>query len=547
MRIGLAQINTTVGDLPGNRDLVLRAYESLVAQGAELVVFPELVTCGYPPRDLLLKSRFAEDNETVLLEIAAATGGVPALVGTLEKNPHARGRPFFNAAAWCENGAIQGFARKCLLPTYDVFDEDRYFERANGPKIFTHQGIKIGVTICEDIWAPSQLLKQKLYHLDPVGLLAEQSPDLMINLSASPWCDGKTQARQDLVTSAAQRLGCPVVYVNSVGGNDELIFDGRSMVAAPDGSIKAGLAGFGDDQAVVDLSSADAPALAASFAQDPLQDLHDCLVLGLRNYAQKTGFSKGLVALSGGIDSAVVAVLAAEALGSENITGVSLPSAISSQHSRDDARQLADTLGIQFDTLEIAEAVSACERALKPVFGDRPLDVTEENIQARIRGVFMMALSNKFGALLLTTGNKSEIAVGYCTLYGDMCGGLAVISDVLKTRVFELARWMNREKEVVPWNTINKPPSAELSPDQKDEDSLPPYDVLDAILRGFIEEGLSSRDIVSQGFDPEVVQEIVSKVDRNEYKRKQAAPGLKTTPLAFGVGRRLPIVQKYSS
>jgi len=546
MRIGLAQINTTVGDLSGNRDIILRAYHELVAAGAELVVFPELATCGYPPRDLLLKNRFGEDNETVLLEIANAVGEVPALVGTLERNPAKRGRPFLNAAAWCHRGAIQQLARKSLLPTYDVFDEDRYFERADGPTVVEWAGRKVGITICEDIWADSQLLRHMLYQDDPVQALADEALDLMVNLSASPWCDGKNHARQELVRNAARQLQCPVVYLNSVGGNDELIFDGRSMVVNQDGETLAGLAGFAVDQAVVDLNQPAQP-LARSHDQDPLADVHDALVLGLRDYAHKSGFRTALVALSGGIDSAVVAVLAAEAFGPENVRGVSLPSSISSQHSRDDARDLARNLGIPFDTVEIATAVAACEAALKPLFADRPVDVTEENIQARIRGVMMMALSNKLGSLLLTTGNKSEISVGYCTLYGDMCGGLAVISDVFKTRVFELSRWMNREREIVPWNTIEKPPSAELRPDQKDEDSLPPYPELDAILRAYIEEGLSRRDIVARGFAESVVAEMTRKVDLNEYKRKQAAPGLKITSVAFGVGRRIPIVQKYVS
>ncbi|MCF3649535.1 NAD+ synthase [Synoicihabitans lomoniglobus] len=547
MRVGLAQINTTVGDLAGNRDRIIAAYRNLVAAGAELVVFPEMVSCGYPPRDLLLKRRFGDDAEGTLMEIAAITGDVPALVGTIERNPAKEGRPFFNAAALCQHGAIQGFARKCLLPTYDVFDEDRYFEPAKQPTVFKINGRRVGVTICEDIWMHADVTPRPLYHHDPVAQLAEAGVDLMVNLSASPWHHGKNRMRQQLVIDAAKTLGCPVVYVNAVGGNDELVFDGRSVIAKPDGTLHTGLAAFREDQAVIDLATTAEPVLAPSFAQEDMADVHDALVLGLRDYAFKSGFKKALVALSGGIDSAVVAVLAAEAFGAENVIGVSLPSSISSQHSRDDAKDLAANIGIPFETMEIALAVAACETALQPLFEGRPVDVTEENIQARIRGVLMMALSNKFGALLLTTGNKSEIAVGYCTLYGDMCGGLAVISDVFKTQVFALSRWMNREREIVPWNTINKPPSAELRPDQKDEDSLPPYDELDAILRGYVEEGLSRRDLVHQGFETSVVNDMVRKVDLNEYKRKQAAPGIKITPLAFGVGRRIPIVQKYVS
>jgi NAD+ synthase (glutamine-hydrolysing) len=444
-------------------------------------------------------------------------------------------------------------ARKCLLPTYDVFDEDRYFEPAESPTVVVHGGRRIGITLCEDIWTHPQISTRRLYTgRTPLEQLAHERCDLMVNLSASPWHDAKGALRQNVVVAdAARSLGCPVAYVNCVGGNDELIFDGRSLVCDATGRTFAGLAAFRPDQRVVTLPerTQESPAanLDPTFAQDARADMFDALVLGLRDYAHKSGFRRALIALSGGIDSAVVAVIAAAAFGPENIIGVSLPSSISSQHSKDDARILAANLGIRFETITIADAVAACETSLAPLFAGRPRDVAEENIQARVRGVLMMALSNKFGSLLLTTGNKSEMAVGYCTLYGDMCGGLAVISDVFKMQVYALARWINRDREIIPTSTIEKPPSAELRPNQTDQDSLPPYDQLDAILKGYVEEGLSRRDLVARGFPEAVVIDVTRKVDLNEYKRKQAAPGLKITPLAFGVGRRIPIVQRYVS
>ncbi|MEO7414279.1 MAG: NAD+ synthase [Opitutaceae bacterium] len=570
MRIGLAQLNPTVGDLAGNRRKIFEAYAALVASGAELVVFPELIVCGYPPRDLLFKRRFVPDVEESLTQIAREVGEVPALIGTVELNRSGNGRAAYNASAFCHRGNVVTLARKCLLPTYDVFDEDRYFEPAAEPTVIEHQGRRIGITICEDLWTHPMISTRRLYHgANPLQQLAAQKCDLMVNLSASPWHSDKGGIRQTLVTDAARVLGCPVVYVNAIGGNDELIFDGRSLVADAQGIITAGLAAFAEELRVVDVfcgrgaptplpqakagegtrptPTAVPAAIHPTFAQEEMADIYHGLVLGLRDYAHKSGFKKALIALSGGIDSAIVAVLAAEAFGKENVTGVSLPSAISSAHSREDARQLAENLGIRFETVRIADVVNEAEKVLWHLFKTLPRDVAEENIQARVRGLLMMALSNKFGAILLTTGNKSEMAVGYCTLYGDMAGGLAVISDVFKTQVYELCRWVNREKEIIPRNTLEKPPSAELRPGQVDQDSLPPYDVLDALLKGYVEEGLSRRDLVAQGFAEAIVNDIARKVDLNEYKRKQAAPGLKITPLAFGIGRRIPIVQKYVS
>jgi len=545
MRIGLAQINTIVGDLTGNCRLIEEAYRALVAQGAELVVFPELVVCGYPPRDLLFKKRFVSDVEQATQTLATRIGAVPAVFGYTESNATGQGRPAFNSAAFCHQGKILVSARKCLLPTYDVFDEDRYFEPAAAPTVVLFGGQRIGITICEDIWTHAMISTRRLYNgAEPVRQLAAQKCDVMVNLSASPWNHGKGGVRHALVADTARQLGCPVAYVNAIGGNDELLFDGRSLVVDARGRVLGGLAAFRTELRVID-TAASAPELAPTFEQDDLADIHDALVLGVRDYASKTGFKKALLGLSGGIDSALTAVIAAEALGPQNVIGVSLPSVISSQHSKDDARLLAEKLGIEFHTLSIADVVAAGEKTLAPLFAGRPRDIAEENIQARARGLLLMAISNKFGALLLTTGNKSELAVGYCTLYGDMCGGLAVISDVFKMQVYALSRWINREREIIPLSSIEKAPSAELRPNQTDQDSLPPYDVLDAILKGYVEEGLSRADLVAQGFAPTVVNDIVRKVDLNEYKRKQAAPGLKITPLAFGVGRRIPIVQKY--
>lgn len=545
MKVGIAQINTIVGDLAGNRALILQSYKELVAEGADLVLYPELTVCGYPPRDLLFKSRFVADTKATLQSIAEEIREVPAIIGYVEdRDPRSVGRPFYNAAAWCESGSIKIVARKSLLPSYDVFDEERYFEPAEAPTIHEWKGKRIGITICEDIWNNPEVPTSRRYCEDPLAVMAKNQLDLLVNLSASPWHEGKNEAREPLVRDAAERCGCPAVYCNAVGGNDELIFDGGSIVAHHERGLIAGLAAFREDKHIVNL---DDPAGYISEHFNPRGNAatQDALVLGLRDYAHKSGFKKGLIGLSGGIDSAVVAALAAEALGPENIIGIALPSAISSQHSRNDAARLATNLGIEYHEVDIAPTVASAESALGDLFAGHESDVTEENIQARARGLLLMAMSNKFGALLLTTGNKSEISVGYCTLYGDMCGGLAVISDLPKMKVYALARHINSKREVIPLNTIEKPPSAELRLDQKDEDSLPPYPVLDGILRLYVEEGLSRAEIVDKGYESDVVDDIVRKVDLNEYKRKQAAPGLKTTPLAFGVGRRIPIVQKY--
>lgn len=545
MKLGLAQINTTVGDLSGNKAIILDAYHRLVEQGAELIIFPELAVCGYPPRDLLLKSRFANDAKQSLESIAQEITSVPALIGCLEIAPsEQKGRPLYNAVAWCESGSIHSYGRKCLLPNYDVFDEERYFEPAIKPLVYQWKEKRIGITICEDIWTAEGVQTSKRYCNDPVENLSKEDLDLLVNLSASPWHTDKEHSRQNLIEQVSHRLKCPVVYCNSVGGNDELIFDGDSFITHPSKGIIAQMPKFKQSLKTFDLETSTHTAETVC-SESTLKYMYDALVLGLKDYAHKSNFTKGIIGLSGGIDSAVVAAIATEALGADNIIGVAMPSAISSGHSISDAQALAENLKIEFQNISIKGPVESIEAQLAPSFKGLERDVTEENIQARLRGVLLMALSNKLNALLLTTGNKSEIAVGYCTLYGDMCGGLAVISDLPKMQVYALANYINRDGILIPQNTIDKAPSAELSPDQKDEDSLPPYSELDAILHHYVEEGLSRAEIIKEGFDSEIVNFIVKKVDQNEYKRKQAAPGLKISPLAFGIGRRMPIVQKY--
>ena len=536
MRIGVAQLNSTVGDFQGNLDLALDAYEQLVGRGAELVVYPELFLSGYPPRDLLLKDSFIEGSRTSLREFSEKTGPTPALIGFPEEIRDSV--KVYNSAAWCQNSEIHQVFRKKLLPTYDVFDESRYFETGNSSMIREYKGMRFGVTICEDIWN----LTDQRYSIEPLDELETEALDHMINLSASPWFAGKEKKRFQLLKEVVRKVNCSVTYVNAVGANDELLFDGSSSSLDRNGSLQAQSKDFEEHIDIHDLS--DQPTSQTTDFLE-MERLRKALAMGVRDYVLKSGFSKVVIGLSGGIDSAVTAAIAVEALGAQNVLGISLPSSISSEHSKQDARELAENLGIEFHTISIQSLVSAASSELDFLFRDLPEDVTEENLQARSRGLLLMALSNKFNALLLTTGNKSELAVGYCTLYGDMCGGLAVISDVPKMKVFELAKHFNRQKILIPTNTIEKPPSAELRPDQKDSDSLPDYEILDAILHAYVEQGNSLQTIIENGYDPDVVRRIIRLVDLNEYKRKQAAPGLKTSPLAFGVGRRIPIVQKF--
>ena len=541
MRIGYAQLNTTVGDLEVNLALGMDAYEQLCGRGVDLVVFPELFLCGYPPKDLLHKENFLIDVKKKLDEFAKQTGPTPALIGFAENNSNPSSfRKAFNSAAWCEQGEITQVFRKQLLPTYDVFDEDRYFSPGKLPMTRNFKGKKIAISICEDIWN----VNSDLHAQNPLEQISTEKPDLLLNLSASPWHLGKQKQRIKLLGKVVKKLNCPIAYINSVGGNDELIFDGRSLAMDTNAKIINQTKAFEESIGIYDFNEISISEVNES---EDKESLRKALVLGLRDYVHKTGFSKGLIGLSGGIDSAVTAALAVEALGPNNVIGVSLPSAISSEHSKEDARKLAENLEIEYHTLPIEGLVTSANQTLSELFIGKEKDVTEENLQARARGVLLMAISNKFGALLLTTGNKSELAVGYCTLYGDMCGGLAVIADVPKTQVFELARHINWHREIIPQNTIDKPPSAELRPDQKDSDSLPDYDQLDGILHAYVEEGKSIQTIIRMGHQEEIVRKIIRLVDLNEYKRKQSAPALKTTPLAFGVGRRMPIVQKYQN
>ena len=541
MKLGLAQINTTVGDFTGNLALIRTAYERGVAAGTELVVAPELAITGYPPRDLLLKSGFIEGNLAALEELAKSVGEVGLVVGHVGINEQQPGRPAVNAVSLLQHGKVKATRSKTLLPTYDVFDEDRYFEPATDNAPVDFNGRQLGLTVCEDVWNDEAFWLDPRYRVDPVDSLVKLGAEVIVNVSASPWNLGKEGMRREMLASLAAKAQRPVVYCNAVGGNDELIFDGGSLALNAAGEALAAGPHFAEALVEVDLDGAAQPATEP----DAMALLHDALVLGVRDYLGKCGFGSAVIGLSGGIDSAVTAALAVQALGAENVRGITMPSPYSSQGSLDDSEALAANLGIQYDVIPIHAGFEMMKASLEPIFGDRPEDVTEENMQARLRGLILMAASNKFGSLVLTTGNKSELAVGYCTLYGDMCGGLAVISDVLKTKVFELARWINRDREISPESTITKPPSAELRPDQKDEDSLPPYEVLDAILELYVVECRSVTEIVAGGFDEATVKRVARLIDLNEYKRRQAAPGLKVTSKAFGVGRRIPVAQKF--
>ena len=558
MRIALAQINPTVGDIAGNCRKILDFTARAASLRASLVVFPELSVIGYPPKDLLLKPGFIHDNIAAVDALAKQVRGIDVIVGFADRNPAPVGRPLYNAVAVLRDGKIVATHYKTLLPTYDVFDESRYFEP--GPRDERENLVQIGdqicgLSICEDLWNDEQLIARRLYHQNPIADLNAAGAQILINSSASPFVVNKQAFRLELFAAQAKRFGKPLVYVNQVGGNDELVFDGNSVAFDAAGNLIAHGKAFEEDLIVADVGAPQKTiSIPSSTKETPITDdanlqaIHDALVVGLRDYVQKCGFSTVVLGLSGGIDSALVATIAVDALGADRVTGVAMPSRFSSDHSIDDARKLAANLGIAFQVVPIGGVHDCYENTLAEPFAGRPRDVTEENLQARVRGALLMAFSNKFNHLLLTTGNKSEIAVGYCTLYGDMCGGLAVISDVPKTVVWELSRWINRHagKERIPTSSIKKVPSAELRPNQTDQDSLPPYDVLDGILERYVEDEQSAGQIVAAGFDAATVKRVIKLVDRSEYKRRQAAPGLKVTSRAFGSGRRMPIAQNYS-
>jgi NAD+ synthase (glutamine-hydrolysing) len=544
MKIALAQIDTTVGDLRGNCEKILEFYRRGAAAGAAVVVTPELALCGYPPRDLLAKRRFVEDNLRALEELAASVGPAALLVGYVDFHCKRPGRDYFNAVALLQAGRLVARRYKMLLPTYDVFDEDRYFQPAESNDPVEVAGRQVGLTICEDVWT-EDYLPARLYERNPVQELLRARPaaEIIVNLSASPYHLGKEKVRYEMLRQEAVKYRVPFVYCNLVGGNDELVFDGNSMVVDAEGNLLAQGAAFQEELVVVDLERA-APRPLRWLGE--AEAIHEALVLGLRDYAQKCGFRSAVLGLSGGIDSSVTACVAVDALGAQNVMGVSMPSQYSSKGSIEDARALARNLGIRWEVVPIQEIFQVYKTSLAGLFKGLPEDATEENIQARIRGTILMAISNKFGHLLLTTGNKSELAVGYCTLYGDMAGGLAVLADVPKTMVYELARHINRRKPVIPEACLTKPPSAELRPNQTDQDTLPPYEVLDAILKQYVEESKSAAEIVAAlKLDENLVRDVVRKIDLNEYKRKQAPPCLRVTTKAFGIGRRVPIAQRY--
>ena len=541
MKIGIGQVNATIGDFAGNREKLLKGANQAKDDGAEIIVFPEMSLCGYPPNDLLDHDAFAQENlKSLRLLQRECPDGIAVVVGYVDRNREFAGKSLINNAAVILDGRIVHTQAKTLLPTYDVFDETRYFEPASHRTIWEFKEERIGIAICEDIWWETEYESGTRYPIDPVNDLLSQGATLILAPSASPFYSGKVNLRHSLIAGIGKSSGVPVVYANMVGGNDSLIFDGQSLVTSGDGMLIHCCRAFEEDFSVVDLDSRKETVLDV----DPMQEIEDALVLGIRDYLGKCGFSRVHLGLSGGIDSALVAALAAKAVGPERVTAFGLPSRYSSDGSVNDARQLCGNIGIDFLVMPIEEPFEAFLKTLEPHFEGYDPDVTEENLQARIRGTLLMAYSNKTGSLLLATGNKSELATGYCTLYGDMCGSLAVIGDLFKTEVFALCHHLNRDGEMIPEAIITKPPSAELRPDQKDEDSLPPYDLLDQVLDHYLLRSETGEEIVAHGYDKEVVERVLGLVGRAEYKRRQAPPVLKVSRKAFGTGRRMPIARK---
>ena len=543
MKIALGQINPTIGDFTGNSKKIIESARQALALGAEMVLFPELAVCGYPPRDLLEKPAFVERSQQVINEIAHAVPRITVVCGFVSSAKVETGKSVMNSAAVLRDGAVQFVQSKMLLPTYDVFDELRYFDPAKSQKLFPAGGSQFAVTICEDAWNDKHFWHRRLYSVDPVDELLHAGGNLVINISASPFHLGKRELRRQMLETIARDNKVPVLFVNQVGGNDSLIFDGSSMVIAPDGRIVTQAKSFEEDLVIFDSDTMQGDMHEQTAVGVP--SAYAALVLGTRDYVRKCGFSRVIIGLSGGMDSALTAAIAVAALGKENVTGMAMPSQYSSEHSIKDARELACRLGIRFEVIPIGSIFDEYRKTLSPLFSRLPEGIAEENLQSRIRGNLLMAFSNKFGELVLTTGNKSEVAVGYCTLYGDMVGGLGVISDVPKTMVYDLGRYVNSMNPVIPQSTIDKPPSAELRPDQKDSDSLPPYEILDKIMEDYVEHYRTAEQIATdRGYDEQVVRDVIRMIERSEYKRQQAAPGLKITPKAFGVGRRFPIAQK---
>jgi NAD+ synthase (glutamine-hydrolysing) len=545
MKITLAQLNPVVGDVSGNLKKVGATLEQ-EHQASDLVVFSELFLTGYPPRDLLEKPALLAKVDAALADLVALSARYPdtgVLVGAPQRTGRDTGKGLCNCAVLIHQGQVRLRQAKSLLPTYDVFDETRHFDPAEEVDVISFHGETLGINICEDAWYDPELWFRRLYPLDPVQVQARQGATVLINISASPFQVGKEELRHRLLQAHTRKYEIPLVYVNQVGGNDELIFDGHSLALDAAGEALAVLPGFREAVATVDLARPGTPGLYA--ASEPIATVHAALVLGLKDYLRKCGFSQAVVGLSGGVDSAVTCCLAAEALGRENVLGVLMPSPYTSRESIEDSLILARNLGVEVRLIPITPIYQSYREALQEPLELGEIEVTLENIQARIRGNILMAISNKYGHMVLSTGNKSELAVGYCTLYGDMSGGLSVLADVPKTMVYELARYLNRDREIIPRQILHKAPSAELRPDQKDQDTLPPYDILDQIMNYYLTEGYAYGDIVKLGFDPETVKWVIGAIDRNEYKRRQAAPGLKITSKAFGMGRRIPIAARF--